>query len=75
MFNLFKKYKRSLWMSGLLSAERYIQNGYVLDTSCTDRLRLYRGDFGDDIDWITSGTHYEGVKDYLDYYENNLRNI
>jgi hypothetical protein len=74
MFNWFKNNKRSSWLEGLIAAEGYIQQGYV---------RVDRGFYAISLQspdkhhwvywglWVKNGS--DGVLDYLDYYENNLK--
>lgn len=68
MFNLFKKkYKRSDWLSGLISAEKDLESsGYEHCRWALLDVRSYGLDY-----YIIEYTN--GYEDYLDYYENNLK--
>ena len=67
MFNIFKrKYKRSDWLEGLMAAERLNQSrgsDYALNY----------------LNYVISQVKHEefrqGYSDYLDYFENNLKNL
>lgn len=75
MFNLFKKNKRSTWMQGLLDAEEYIQNGYVRRDLVKTHIRLWNEEQNNGISWGIQHPKFFGIVDYLNYYENSLRNI
>lgn len=74
MFNLFKKkYIRSDWFSGLIIAEDYVSRGYDrVDTHFYIR-RLYNSKEKHGVNWPIDHPEWSGIKDYLDYYENNLK--
>jgi len=57
------KTKRSGWMEGLLQAEEFIKDGFA-------PLWVEQGYFYDE-----ENDYKHGVFDYLNYYENNLKNL
>lgn len=60
---LFKhKYKRSNWMRGLLEAEDMVKQGYSV--------QQLEDEFFNDV-----GDYWKASNEYIDYYENNLKNI
>lgn len=67
-----RKQKRSEWMEGLLTAELYIQEGYIPD----DNLTFWNKDRT-----FSMGFAYfmyeanRGVCDYLEHYENILQKL
>lgn len=67
-----KKYKRSEWMEGLLWAEGLkIDRGWS-DTLIKDRARICMQRVGQ-LNVYFPDNKQEGVMDYLEYYENNLK--
>lgn len=69
MFNLFKKHKRSDWMKGLQGAERDVECSGIEHCSWALNDAISCG-------LMSPFSNYSvGYRDYLDYYENNLKNI
>ena len=73
MFNIFKrKYKWSEWLEGVMAAESLIQCGYTYN-----EYMVFGSPDGNTTQSYLNVRYMEGrrqgCRDYLDYYENNLK--